>query len=1157
MRQGGSLSILALTAVLSSAAHAQVAGSPDPATPAPTTEIGGSATIDVINLRANTLGIPLRHGGVLSGSERVDLNGTTLRRGEDYQIDLASGVIYLMRAIKQGDVLRVAYRWDKAKADTLQAKQSFSGISPFKFDLAPGQRMLLGFGMTERGADGNVIQSNIYGWNNAFSFGQANVKGLLMFGDRQRVEAKSDYEYQSTPGQTETGKSHFYLQDLKMGLGGGEIEVNYQDISKNFAGFAAAGDIYDANKLNQLKKERGLERFSLGMRNVDVGGLKLTNGYKKVGDGKDEIEWQNLGFGLNGFNISWNQRKIGQGFTRFNDLAEADREQLKREVGMSRESIAATFAQKTTKMSFNIGKVEDPDSNAINSREFSLETANIKFNLGEREVDRDFRRIGSLLQPEQAQYGRELGIKRQWMGLQAALFGPNMPLSFNQSLIDSENGRFTAEDYRFSGKGWSLEHVVREASEDFTAFGAMQDGERNEHINSIGRMYEPGGVPFRGEEVRWFNQSNGISRQLTRLSGAPFKDWNLRFDHLKLQGQEDGATVDTFVLDGKKIKLNYRQQTMGDDFNELSRTLDLERFRLGTISGLDRTDFSMNMLLSPNRSFLYAKMSAGSPEGGASREQLVFKDPRLSVEVTTREVDPAFAAGQLVDPEKDFLATLRGYKERDLKASWQIASNLKLDLFMLDSASDSLDQTKYIHNATLNWAPDKNTQIRAARLSQRNDDPLSILFANTIEQLSLTRNFGKLGTLRYASEKQVYDGTNNSLANMDRQFMAFETKLNAKTNLRSEATRTRWDDGKKEDIQTNVVSTELNPRMGVSVSNMQIDREGDERDEKKRNYGFWYDFGNGMRLIYGFAQHRAGETVTDTQNQNVQLSGGQVGNVAIGNGQYVENQWEGGRTQASGNIGLSTVKPMKFLGLTDFKINASMDTASDRAVWLKENQAFGFSGKLGTNALGFDYRSQIAANQLRGVDRSLFFTTDQDPSKPFRLSLRYKQRNLPTGEELHIRDYALTWRPAKGVELTHNLLTHPEVARGDVILGSITTAKRVNKWTLNVASGEDTTIGGSWEEMIDQGRPMTRLGGLNFVLFKRSGSPLNLFYGVEQADVNNDRRTAHRYHIRFDQRPGPNQTFSMFLGNVSYQHGLQDGWKRNNLTVQLDFQLKF
>lgn len=1149
-----------MAAVLGSAAHAQMPLTPETTGESPVIELGGVATIDVITIDAQTLGIPLRRGALIPGSERVEFNGRTLKKGTDYAIDYAAGVLYLMRAAKQGQMIRVGYRWDDSKEAQAKVKNVSSGIAPISFNILPGQRMLVGFGMTERTGDGNVVQSNVFGWNNAMRMNGLSTDGLFMMGQRQKVRTESNYEYERQAGQTETGKSHFALQKMALELGGGSVEVNYQDISKNFTGFSAAassGVAQDA--INQLQKERGLKRFGFSMKDVGSEDFKISSGYRKVGDGKDDIEWQNLGLASGGFAINWNQQKVGDHFKRFQDIAEKDREQLKKEIGMERETLGVSFAQKTTKMALNMSTVTDPSNAEINRREWNFETPGVKLSMGDQEVDKDFRRMGSLLGQEQAMWGRELGMKRQWANLQTTLFGAGMPVAFNQSILQNGAGAgYAAQDFSIKGSGWSLESSVRAADPEFNNFGAMQDAERNEHINSIGRMYDPNGVPLRGEEVAWFMRSSGISRGLTRFNAQPFKDWKFRADRVSLEGEHDGATVDSVLLEGKQLRLNYRKQDLGDRFDELNRLLDLERWRLGTISGLERTDFNVSYQFSPNRSFLYAKMAADAPNGGASREQVVYKDKGIDVQVTTREVDPGFNnVNQLVDPEKDFLATLRGFKERDVKATWQVNANLKFDLFMLDSASDSLDQTRYIRSGSLAWNPDKQTQLRASRHEQRNDDPLNVLFANTIESVSITRNFGALGTVRYAQESKDYDGTQTQLSDSRRESIGYEAQLNPKTKFSTEAVRTRWDDGAKEDVNTHSVSTELSKNVGVSVTDVKIDREGEERDEKRVGYGFWWDFGGGMRLVYGFSQHLAGTTAIDTKNQNVQLSGGQVGNVQVGNGTYQQNEWEGGRTQALGNIGVSTVKPMRFLGFTDLKINASLDTAADRKVWMKENQVFGISGKLGGNALGFDYRSQIAPNSRRGIDRSVFFTTDQDEKKPLRLNLKYKQRNLPNGDEVHIRDYGIAARLMRGVEVSHNLLTHPEVARGDAILGSITTARQVNRWRLDVKMTEDTTIGGQWEELIDQGRPMTRVGGLNVALFKKSGSPLQLFYGVEQSDAQNRRTTTHRYHLRFDQRPGPNQAFSLFVGNVSHQHGMNQSFKRNNLTVQLDFQLKF
>jgi len=48
-----------------------------------------------------------------------------------------------------------------------------------------------------------------------------------------------------------------------------------------------------------------------------------------------------------------------------------------------------------------------------------------------------------------------------------------------------------------------------------------------------------------------------------------------------------------------------------------------------------------------------------------------------------------------------------------------------------------------------------------------------------------------------------------------------------------------------------------------------------------------------------------------------------------------------------------------------------------------------------------------------------------------------------------------------------------------------------------------------------------------------------------------------RYSLQFDQRPGPNQSFSFLVGNVSYEQEIANGVARNNFTLRVNYQLRF
>ncbi|MCB8932306.1 MAG: hypothetical protein M9921_08580 [Fimbriimonadaceae bacterium] len=1122
----------------------------------PGVELGGEFTTDLITLRASGPGVPLRFGGVIPNTERLLFDGQVLRKGVDYSIDYAAGVVYLMRAQKAGQTLSVTYRHEAGRvASTSTSSKGFAGM---KYDLVPGGvQAVLGLGMTERRADGSVLTTNQYGLNNAFKFGSGSLKGLFLIGEKEQSNAQSLYEYQGVKQSTDVGRSQFLMQNLQTKLGGGTFEVGYQDISKNFSAFGAVADAgYDAKVVDQLQKERGLTRTSLSMKDVGLGsGVKISNGFRSVEDDGASIDWQNFGVQTGGLSLSYDSQSVDAGFKRFKDLGEADRDQLKKEAGMTRKNFAGSYKSSLASMNFAENRIEDPDGNAIVRRTVGLDAGKFKFNLGQQEVEREFNRINSLFAQEKQQFGPELGLKRQWMSVEAEMFRGS-PIKFATQTVDSDTGAFKSSDIDVKGSGWSLQHAVRDVDPGFGSLGALPASEIQEHIDTIANMYDKG-AKVNPNERNQFIRLSGIERSFTRVSGQPFKNWNATFDTMELKGQQDDATVRSFALGGKDFQANYRSMSIGQQFSELGSLMNFEKQRLGLIAGLDRTDFGLNFKVG-GTAVAASQMKAETPDGGASRNVVTLNGKGLDVSVTQRSVDPGFSnVNQLIDPEKDLLNAIKGFDQRDIKAKWQILPNLQLEALWYDSSSDSLDQDRMMRNTALSYKLDPLTQFDYVKQADRQADPLKVLFSNVTERFSVSRNFGRYGTLRYLSETREFDGLLANLPDSTKQYLAYETKLDPKTSLKTEQTVTQFDNGDHENISANTVSTEVAKGAGVSVSQVNVDRTGQDHDETKRNYGFWVDLGGGVRFSYGYARHLNGDQ-NGTQQKQIGMTPGTIGGLQVGSATYNENRWDDTRTQSVGNVQLSTAKPLTLGFLSDVKFNFGIDTSSDRSKWLKENRLINFTGKIGANSVGYEYKSQMHPTGYRGIDRMFSFSTDQNEKLPFRASMKYKLRTLPWDEQVMIRDYSLTARPAKNVELTHQLLTNPEVAKGDSILGSITQASRVNRWKLDVKQNADLTIGGSWDELInDQNNTMVRTGGLNLTLFGSTGSPLQLFFGVEESDKGGSRSTINRYHIRFDQHPGPNQTFSFFAGNVSYQKTVADGLNKDNWTIRMDYQIRF
>lgn len=1119
----------------------------------PVNEVGGQFTIDIITIRSVMPGIPLRFGGVFSGSETVDFGGDRLVKGKDYQIDYAAGVIYLMRAQKVGQVVRVGYRYDNTKsAQSVGKTQYTSGLTTMKFDLVPGGvTMMLGLGVAERQADGNVLLTNLYGWNNSMG----GLKGLMLTGERSKVDDQSGYEYHDKAADPDTGRSKFILQNFASKLGGGTVEASYQDISSNFTSFGAVKDSgYEQSFVDQLSKERGLKRIALGLKDVSFGSGKISSGFKQVRDGAASIDWRSFALDAHGLKASYTSQSVDSDFTRFQDLGEGDRDQLRLEAGLKRQNFTSSLGS----LSFSDSQVEDANGDGIYRRAVKLDTKNVSFNMGDQRIDPDFHSFNNLFEAEKGQWGREVGHDRTWMSLDATLFGTDKKNVFAYSTISNNGQRFVASDLNVGAKGWSIQHTGRSADQAFTTMNAMSESEMDTHIKAIANMYGPD-VQTRPEDRGRFLQSNGLSRSYTRFAGSPFKDWQFQVDSLSLKGQTDSGSSTGFSLTGPRGSLTYRKEELGAQFAELNNMMDFERQRLGTISGLERSDFGLTMNLSKNNKLAVSQLDAQTAAGGAKRTAVAFTSPKIDVAVNTREVDSGFEGiTQLVDPEKDLLAALRGFKERDAKVKWQILSNLKLDAFMADAQNEAIGQSNGTRNFTLNYNPDSKTSIELLQMHQKQADKTQTLFENLTQKISLSRDFGRFGKLTFFNENQDFEGSLSQNADFSRQYVAYQTQLNAKTQLTTEQTRTRYDNGDKEDINANTISTEISKKVGVSMTDIHVDRTGDQNDETKRNYGFWFDLGKGFKLSYGYGRQING--ATGTMTSSLGLSPGTLDFLKVDAASYAENRWDGQHSQGLSNIALGSSHPLNMGFIKNFTFNFGMDTATDWSNWVRENRTASMAWNVGSNKIAMGYSGQMSANGQRGVDRTFSFETDSSDKRPLVGKFRISERSLPTDEIVTIRDVALTWKPTKGISVTQQMLTNPEdpQPRPDVPMFKVTNPWRVNKWTIAVDRNPSTAFAGSWEERInDITHENSRLTGLTLDLFKTSGSPVQLFYGVEQRWGNVDRSTAYRYYIKYDQRPGPNQLLSLFAGNVSYGGRVADGFNKSNWTINLNYQLRF
>lgn len=1133
------------------------AGAPEPASPP---ELGGKTTIDLVMVDAEGAPLPLKHGGIVPNSEVVEVDGRRLELGADYTLDYAGGVLYLFRSVSVGRSVRVMYRFDTARAKAPTLGPAMSPQNTLALGFGPGTGFQFGFALAERSAGGSLFRSNVVAFNNATGIAPGlGLKGIAVVSERRRMNSLSLYEPMEEHETGESRRSQAIVQSLSGSFLGAKIEGSLQDIREDFTAFdsfRAAG--FAEDRVGQLVKERGLKRTHLDISDLGAGALKLHHGYREVTDEDGRIEWRSMGFDAGPLALQFSRRWVDPEFKRFGDIAEADREWLAKERGLNRETLGMKFATGAVGLQADALKVEDGEGAGVYRRTLAGALGPLQLAMSDQHVESTFSRFGDLRESDAGQLAREQGLRRQNLSLGWKPGEAPASVSYARGVLRTDDGDFASDDVAVAGNGWSLRRSARRSDKGFARMGSMTEPEVQGHLRAIGQMYGLDDAKPNGNDRNAFLGAPGLERDA--ISGnANLAGVGLAFGRTSISGAEDGATVDRFAWWTRGIEFSYRDQRVGDAFAEQRRLMPLELGQLSNIVGLDRRDWSFEADMGRGRAFAIGSMRAVAPEGEAERSTLAYRDGSLDFRWGRRDVDATFhSVGNLVDPEKDLLSNLRGFAESSLAVKWQPMRSLKLDLDWRDARSEEFDQTRMFRQTAMTWVPDKATEIGIRQHRYRNDDPTNLLVGTRIDLWSLTRDFGRAGKLEMFREERELNGQMGEAPDSVTDALVYTAKLGAKTDLRTEQVRTRFENGEHENIRSNTLSTEITPRTGVSVTETNVDRDGDRKDETKRDYGMWLDFGKGIRLNYGYVRHLREEANGELQS-GVSVSPGEFQGVKIEQARYNTQRWDNQRQRSQGAVQLASARPFTLGFLRDAAFDFNVATQRDRDRWEQEHHRFGLSGKVLGAGLSWQYRSVVNPQGDRAIDRGYGLTTDPNGDARFSASLAYKMRTLPDNRSFAIRNYTITARPGPGWELSHQFATNPEVVDGNQLLGSMPQATSASKWRLYYAHGKRQEFGVAWDELInDHTRTVSRVGGLSYTLCAddQGTSPLQLFYGIEESDFGGSRRHLHRYHLRFDQRPGPNQTLSIFAGNVSYILGKADGETTQNWTVRMEYQLR-
>lgn len=296
---------------------------------------------DLLRGNGSRLGYVLTQGNLVPGSVTVLLDGVRLTPGTGYSLDLQSGALTLAQPARPQQSIIVRYRYRPGGANAAGA--SLLGLPLLTFKSAGGGSVGLSLGVNR--AENGVGTTTLLGLRSDAGPAGRGLSGLMyLTGGGTGAPSRS---LLSDPPKKPAAPASGYLIDQKLALGGAKngVTLSYQDVSAGFSGFAAlrAGGGAAANALSQLEKEKGIKRLGL-TGNVSLGGTVLGFSHSDLSAQGKGITRQGLTVKAGGLSLTANYLDVDAAFTRFNDLAEADREALAKFKGGKRYDLGGEWA---------------------------------------------------------------------------------------------------------------------------------------------------------------------------------------------------------------------------------------------------------------------------------------------------------------------------------------------------------------------------------------------------------------------------------------------------------------------------------------------------------------------------------------------------------------------------------------------------------------------------------------------------------------------------------------------------------------------------------------------------------------------------------------------------------------------------------------------
>lgn len=371
----------------------------------------GVSASDTIRGNGAKAGYTLSHGGIVPNSDLVTVDGSLLRRSQDYYIDPASGMILFSEPVRVTQSIRASYRYVPEQ----DQQRSAAGVPTMSLHF--GQSTSAGITYSQIATSGS-LDLLTYGANLKTDLGAHSTMTNMMFVSSAKDSGRVSLSLQGDP-QTKapvpTPKTDsIFVHNSDYQTGNLTVKLNYQDVGKDFSGFtalrqqkAAADDI-----LNQLEKEKGIRRLGFQAGYAMGQGASTGMNWSQINDTGGSISRQSLSFGNSSSKVTAEIQNISEGFKSFSNLTAAEQQTLGKESGMRRMNVLGDFKLSSDlQLKTSLSQVDAKDS-GLTKYGMSLTSKQFSVSANYQDIDPNFTRLADLADPDKKAMAAEQGMKR-------------------------------------------------------------------------------------------------------------------------------------------------------------------------------------------------------------------------------------------------------------------------------------------------------------------------------------------------------------------------------------------------------------------------------------------------------------------------------------------------------------------------------------------------------------------------------------------------------------------------------------------------------------------------------------------------------------------------------------------------------------------------